>query len=104
MLTTIKPKTYLKFVKIVSFHQNAHFECLSFKMRKKLFTYDDFLKVGYLPGFYSSLNDNKQGNGEVLKNEVYFYVFYGCCKTHEYTGNSENSFQNIAISSFVISQ
>jgi hypothetical protein len=33
-----------------------------------------------------------------------FKVFYGFGKNHEYTCNSENNFQNIAISSFFISQ
>jgi hypothetical protein len=41
---------------------------------------------------------------DFLKIKYIFNVLYGFGKNHEYTCNSENNFQNIAISSFFISQ
>jgi hypothetical protein len=49
------------FAKIAIFHHigllQLKFERLSFKIKKKFLTPNYFLKVGYYPGFYSSLSD-----------------------------------------------
>ena len=48
---------------------------LFFKLKKKVFTYNDFLKVGYYPRFYSSLRDKKSRNGDILKISCIFLNF-----------------------------
>ena len=80
------------------------FEPLLFKYEKKFFIHNDFQKVGYYSGFYSSLSDEKRRNGEFVKNKVNFQCILRIWQKHEYTCNSENYFQTIAISSFLIAQ
>ena len=80
------------------------FKPLPFKDEKKFFIHNDFQKVGYYSGFYSSLSDEKRRNGEFVKNKVNFQCILRIWQKHEYTCNSENNFQTIAISSFLIAQ
>jgi hypothetical protein len=80
------------------------FEPLPFKNEKKFLILNDFQKVGYYSGFYSSLNDEKRRNGEFAKNKVVFQCILRIWQKLEYTCNSENNFQTIAISSFLIAQ
>ena len=80
------------------------FEPLPFKDENKFFINNDFQKVGYYSGFYSSLCDEKRRNGEFVKYKVDFQCILRIWQKHEYTCNSENYFQTIAISSFLIAQ
>ena len=68
-------------------------------MKKRLFQ-----KVGYYSSFYSSLRDEKQRNGDFVKNKVGFQRILRIWGKHEYTCNSENNFRIITISSFYIAQ
>ena len=80
------------------------FEPLSFQDEKNIFIHNNFQKVGYYSGFYSSLRDEKRRNGEFVKNKASFQCILRIWGKHEYTCNSENYFQTITISSFYIAQ
>ena len=67
-------------------------ESLPFKDDIKFFNHDNFQNVGYYSGFYSSLNDEKRGNGEFVKNKVYVQCILRILQKHEYTCISENKF------------
>ena len=54
---------------------------LFFELKKKVFTDNDFLKVGYYPRFYSSLRDKKWRNGDILKISCIFLNFGKFIKT-----------------------
>jgi hypothetical protein len=54
----------------------------------------------YYSGLYSSLSDEKQGNGEfVKKKKVDFQWIFRILKKHEYTCIYKNNFQTTPISS-----
>ena len=80
------------------------FRPFPFKDEKKFCILNDFQKFGYYYGLYSSLSDEKRRNGEFVKNKVDFQCILRIWQKHEYTCNSENYFQTIAISSFLIAQ
>jgi hypothetical protein len=67
------------------------FEPLPFKDENKFFINNAFQKVGYYSGFYSSLCDEKQRNGEFVKNKVDFQCILRIWQKHEYTCNSVKS-------------
>jgi hypothetical protein len=80
------------------------FEPLIFKEEKRFFILNDFQKVGYYSGFYSSLSDEKRRNDQFAKNKVDFQCILRIWQKLEYTCNFENNFQTIVISSFLIAQ
>jgi hypothetical protein len=80
------------------------FEPIPFKDEKKSFIHNNFQTVGYYSGFYSSLCDQKLRNGDFLTNKVVFQCILRILPKYEYTCNSENNFQTIVISSFLIVQ
>ena len=80
------------------------FEPFPFKDENKFFILNDFQKVGYYSGFYSSLSDDKQRNGQFAKNKSDFQCILRIWQKLEYKCNSENNFQTIVISSFLITQ
>ena len=77
---------------------------LSFQDEKNFFIHNNFQKVGYYSGFYSSLRDEKRGNGGFVKNKAGFQCILRILGKHEYTCNSEEEIQTITISSFFIAQ
>ena len=66
------------------------FESLPFKGENKFFIHNNFQKVGYYSGFYSSLNDEKRGNGEFVKNKVDFQCILRILQKNDYTYIFEN--------------
>ena len=80
------------------------FEPLSFQDEKNFFIHNNFQKIGYYSGFYSSLRDEKRGNGGFVKNKAGFQCILRILGKHEYTCNSEEEIQTITISSFFIAQ
>ena len=87
ILTMLRPTTsYSKFTKIFFYTKVAFlqptFELLSFKINKKFFIHNKFPKIGYHSRFYRSMNEEKDGNGEFLKNKVDFqFILFIIVKT-----------------------